>query len=629
MQTRVSQSPHQNLKFGKPTTFVLCGMNQQDRNSIVLDSGASNSMFNDKKHFISFTSKEEEVILADGSSIKSLGSGTIRIELSHCFLKINNGLLIPQLAIKLLSMNTLIGANHSVTKEISAKTFVVTSKAKKVIINGSLESVNFIIHQNKIPPFNISLSTSSTTLLHQSSGHPSLEYFKKMYPEKNISSFNCTTCNLSKITKTPFKGTFPQPNRKLETIHMDLCSPISPESIFGKKYFLQIVNRFSHFLWISALTNKSECKDYIKNHINRVKQQTNSQVANLISDNGAEFKNTDLQNFFKYKGINHLTSAPYTPEQNPFSERGNQTAVNKSRCLLLNSGLDLSYWAEAENTAFYVENLTPCKSLNFETPFSKWFNRKPSLKLLHPFGCEAIYLDNFPKNKFSSRGVAGVFLGYREGHRMFCILDLETGKVKTTHHVKFNDFPFPNKSQINLDQNTESFVLSGSLDIPTNSQTNSNCLDSPKTPNNLELSPNDQRKDDKNQNFTTNTLQQYKGYSWTTEPVDNSKEITSNLDPANILTNSCQNKQSSIFVKAIVLDSKSHSQATNHPDSKQWLAAIDDELSNMKKNQVWSFHEQDKSIHPLTTTSVFKRKTDVNGNLTKYKARLCVRGFNQ
>ncbi|MBW0519906.1 hypothetical protein O181_059621 [Austropuccinia psidii MF-1] len=262
-------------------------------------------------------------------------------------------------------------------------------------------------------------------------------------------------------------------------------------------------------------------------------------------------------------------------------------------------------------------------------PFSKWFSKKPSLKFLHPSGCEAIYLDKFPKRKFSSRGGAGVFLGYGEGHQMFCILDSETGKVKTTQHVKFNNFVFPNKNQENLDQNTESFVVSGSLDIPSNPQTNSNCSDAPETPNNLELSPNDQRENNNNQNVTTNTLWQYKGYSWTTEPVDNSKEITSNLDTANILTNSHQTKQSANFVQAIVSDPKSYSQATHHPDSKQWLAAIDNELSNMKKHQVWSPHEQDKSIHLLTTTCVFKRKTATDGNLTKYKARLCVRGFNK
>ncbi|MBW0471096.1 hypothetical protein O181_010811 [Austropuccinia psidii MF-1] len=268
--TKHSEAECQNLKFGKLTTALLCGMNQQDRNSIVLDSGVSNSMFNDKKHFISFTSKEEEVILANGSSIKSLGSGTICIERSHCIPKINNFLLIPQLEINLLSMNTFIAPNYSVTKGISAKSFVVTSKANKVIINGSFESGNFSIHQNKIHTFNVSLSTPSTNVLHQSSGHPSLEYFKKMYPDKNISSFNCTTCNLSKMTKTPFKRTFPQPNCKLGTIHMDLCGPISPKSISGKKYFLQILNRFSDFLWIFFLTNKSECKDYIKKPINRV-----------------------------------------------------------------------------------------------------------------------------------------------------------------------------------------------------------------------------------------------------------------------------------------------------------------------------------------------------------------------
>ncbi|MBW0559634.1 hypothetical protein O181_099349 [Austropuccinia psidii MF-1] len=347
-------------------------------------------MFNDKKYFISFTPKEEEVILADGSSITSLGSGTICIELSHCFLKINNCLLIAQWAIKLLRMNTFIAANYSVTKGISAKSFVVTSKANKVIINESFESGNFIIHQNKIHAFNVSLSTPSTTVLHQSSGHPSLEYSKQIYPDKNISSFDCTTFKLRKMTKTPFKGTFPQPNRKLKAIHMNLCRLISPESISGKKYFLRIVNGFSHFVWIFFLTNKSECKDYIKNHINKVKRQTNSKVATLILDNGSEFKNTDLQNFFKYKGINHLTLAPYNAEQNPSAERGYQTTVNKSRCLLPNSGLDLSYWAEAANTAVYLENLAPHKSPSFETPFSKWFNKKPSLKFLHPFGFEAI-----------------------------------------------------------------------------------------------------------------------------------------------------------------------------------------------------------------------------------------------
>ncbi|MBW0579998.1 hypothetical protein O181_119713 [Austropuccinia psidii MF-1] len=157
--TKHSKAECQNLKLGKPTTALLCGMNQQDKSSIVLDSRASNSMFNNKKHFISFVPKEEEVILSNGSSIKSLGSGTIHIELSHCFLKINNCLLIPQLEINFLSMNTFIPENYSVTKGISTKSFVVASKDNKIIIDGSFESGNFIVHQRKIHAFKVSLSS--------------------------------------------------------------------------------------------------------------------------------------------------------------------------------------------------------------------------------------------------------------------------------------------------------------------------------------------------------------------------------------------------------------------------------------------------------------------------------------
>ncbi|MBW0538841.1 hypothetical protein O181_078556, partial [Austropuccinia psidii MF-1] len=151
------------------------------------------------------------------------------------------------------------------------------------------------------------------------------------------------------------------------------------------------------------------------------------------------------------KGINHLTSAPYTPEQNPFSKRGNQTIVNKSRFLLHDSGLDLTYWEEEENTYAYLESLTTHKSLSFETLFFKCFSETPSLKFLRPFGCEEIYLDKFPKDKFSSREMEGVFLGYGEGHQMFRILDLETAlKPPFKHQNMWSSVPLIKKKMTGI-----------------------------------------------------------------------------------------------------------------------------------------------------------------------------------
>ncbi|MBW0543096.1 hypothetical protein O181_082811 [Austropuccinia psidii MF-1] len=82
-------------------------------------------------------------------------------------------------------------------------------------------------------------------------------------------------------------------------------------------------------------------------------------VSNVVSDNGTELKNLDLLLFFQKEGISHLVTSSYTPQQNPIAERGNRTTVNKARCLLKDSGLPLSYWAEEVNTAVYLENLTP------------------------------------------------------------------------------------------------------------------------------------------------------------------------------------------------------------------------------------------------------------------------------
>ncbi|MBW0481289.1 hypothetical protein O181_021004 [Austropuccinia psidii MF-1] len=140
---------------------------------------------------------------------------------------------------------------------------------------------------------------------------------------------------------------------------MDLWVPISPPSSSGAQHMVKIINGFSHFTWIFFLTSKSEAKEVLSKYIIKIECQTALQVANIISNNGKEFVNTEVQDFFEKRGMSHLTTAPYTAEQNPIAKRGNQTTMTKARCLLNYSVLDLSYWAEAANRAVYLQNLTP------------------------------------------------------------------------------------------------------------------------------------------------------------------------------------------------------------------------------------------------------------------------------
>ncbi|MBW0551046.1 hypothetical protein O181_090761 [Austropuccinia psidii MF-1] len=62
---------------------------------------------------------------------------------------------------------------------------------------------------------------------------------------------------------------------------------------------------------------------------------------------------------------------------------------------------------------------------------------------------------------------------------------------------------------------------------------------------------------------------------------------------------------------------------------QHWEDAIQKELDNMEKHQVWSPATLTENTKALSTTWVFKRKTDEDGNLTKFKACLCVRVFHQ
>ncbi|MBW0587334.1 hypothetical protein O181_127049 [Austropuccinia psidii MF-1] len=143
-------------------------------------------MFNDAKYFINCSPREDKVILADGSSIRTLGTRTIHLDLPHSYLKIQNCLLIPQLLVNLLRMATFIQGNHTVQKSTSPKSFEVIGPNHEVVIDEILESGNFVFTQNKATAFSVNSTPQTITCLHQASGHPSYEYFKRMYPNRQI-----------------------------------------------------------------------------------------------------------------------------------------------------------------------------------------------------------------------------------------------------------------------------------------------------------------------------------------------------------------------------------------------------------------------------------------------------------
>nr|GEW03104.1 putative ribonuclease H-like domain-containing protein [Tanacetum cinerariifolium] len=63
----------------------------------------------------------------------------------------------------------------------------------------------------------------------------------------------------------------------------------------------------------------------------------------IRSDNGTEFKNNDLNQFCRLKGIKREFSVPMTPQQNGIAERKNRTLIEAARTMLADSLLPIPF----------------------------------------------------------------------------------------------------------------------------------------------------------------------------------------------------------------------------------------------------------------------------------------------
>jgi transposase InsO family protein len=71
--------------------------------------------------------------------------------------------------------------------------------------------------------------------------------------------------------------------------------------------------------------------------LRRAQNEFDAKVKKIRSDNGTEFKNTQVEDFLDEEGIKHEFSAPYTPQQNGVPKRKNRTLIEMARSCLMNT----------------------------------------------------------------------------------------------------------------------------------------------------------------------------------------------------------------------------------------------------------------------------------------------------
>ncbi|GJY25183.1 retrovirus-related pol polyprotein from transposon TNT 1-94 [Tanacetum coccineum] len=190
----------------------------------------------------------------------------------------------------------------------------------------------------------------------------------------------CSTCQLGKSKKHTHIPKAENTNLEvLNTLHMDLCGPMRVQTINGKKYILVIVDDYSRFTWVKFLKSKDETPEVVIKFLKQIQIGLNKTVRYIHTDNGTEFVNQVLTEYYERVGIFHQKSVPRTPQQNGIVERRNRTLVEAARTMLIFSKAPMFLWAEAVATACYTQNRSLIHTRHNKTSYELVHDKKPDL----------------------------------------------------------------------------------------------------------------------------------------------------------------------------------------------------------------------------------------------------------
>ncbi|GJS18352.1 putative ribonuclease H-like domain-containing protein [Tanacetum coccineum] len=238
----------------------------------------------------------------------------------------------------------------------------------------------------------------------------------------------CSACQLGKSKKFSHRPKSENTNMEvLHTLHMDLCGPMRVQSIKGKKYILVIVDDYSRFTWVKFLRSKDETPELVINFLKQMQVGLNKTVRFIRTDNGTEFVNQVMSEYYEGVGIFHQKSVPRTPQQNGVVERRNRTLVEAARTMMIFSKAPMFLWAEAVATALFGALCYPTN-------------------------------DSEDLGKFQAKADIGIFVGYAPSRKGYRIYNKRTRRLMETIHVTFDEM-HQSMAPVRISSGPEPFIM--------------------------------------------------------------------------------------------------------------------------------------------------------------------------
>ncbi|KAJ9548565.1 hypothetical protein OSB04_021108 [Centaurea solstitialis] len=535
-------------------------------------------------------------------------------------------------------------------------------------------------------------SMTESSLWHRRMGHMNIktmnllvknQLVRGLPPKEFTLDDHCVACLKGKQHKASHKSkTINTISAPLQLLHMDLFGPTNVMSIGKKSYCLVIIDDYSRFTWVFFLRTKDETSGLIKPFVKRVENQVNLRVKVIRSDNGTEFKNADLNSFCEEKGIERQFSAPRTPQQNGVAERRNRTLIEAARTMLADSKLPITFWAEAVNTACYVQNRVHVVKSKGKTPYELFKNKKPFIGFFVPFGCPCSILNTKTHlGKFDSKSDDGFFVGYSIQSKAVRVFNTVSRTIEESDNVKFNEHT-PNVHGtgpdwlFDIDSLTNSLNMSNAVNtgpIIKEKETDTpfvlfppSTISSEEKESETEVQENasENQEGDKETEETPQLESNVENETGDTSEITQPDPSESGPDDSNLgellseeplhLTRTQKNHPASQVIGDVASPMITRKQSReagfvnthsgmlscflsqNEPKKvldamkdPSWIEAMQEELLQFVLQHVWDLVDLPKGHRVIGTKWIFRNKTDERGIVIKNKARLVAQGYTQ
>jgi hypothetical protein len=266
---------------------------------------------------------------------------------------------------------------------------------------------------------------------------------------------------------TPDNVSLREVTRAFEGVAVDWKGPFSVRTPEGFLGFFLIIDLFSSRSWVHLAATSSEWSTFWPHFVARIQAKLGKQGISFVITDGAKiFSQTSITTFNEEKGIETITTAPFSQWQNP-AERCLQSVVRGAVADLIHGGGPDWAWGHAvHHSNDSLNRSPPATPVPGKEGVSRLRLNQPTMTLEQelrnhkPFLCLCFKTtpDQYRLKDFGPRAEACVHLRYDPARKAYIVLTLPDLKMFWSLELRFVVDSFPLRSTSPMSRQLDLFV---------------------------------------------------------------------------------------------------------------------------------------------------------------------------